>query len=297
MSKRDQLPSLGHAISYFERGAMPPIKALVLFFESWYRLGRVPNKFDYGLLYRALKEILPAVTEWPKEPVIYWAGKDLNGTPIHQAYVDSYDKFKEYLEPFGPLFDAHDFIRAYEEGKGSEYMAMVASVEPAGRHGGAREGAGRPAKEQSGVDQGEVNQSANCALNKPKRKSGKSNADPEKVIARLKRDRTDEALPAETREKAGFLLAGIERGEVKPYKAAKAMGYVKPPDPAKIVEKQREKLEPEEQVRIWEQWGRSLPDDVINRLEIAKDAYLNLSDDEALTFIEWVNNQAWSSAA
>ena len=48
-------------------------------------------------------------------------------------------------------------------------------------------------------------------------KSGKSNGDPERVIARLKRDKADEALAPEVREKAGFLLAGIERGEVRPY--------------------------------------------------------------------------------
>ncbi|MCF7995193.1 MAG: ATP-binding protein [Chromatiaceae bacterium] len=245
-----------YGISYFEEGSMPPVKALVLFFESWYRLGRVPNKFDYELLYRALKEILPAVTEWPKEPVIYWAGKDLNGTPIHQAYVDSYDKFKEYLDAFGPLFDAHDFIRAYEDGKGAEYMDRAAKakanrdaveqaiadnpnatqVQIAEKVGLSRRRVGQIVTEIDGNER-EANQTPKLRKHGGKREKQADNnkvepkkfgTDPDYIKTRLARDKADADQPAEVRQKAGFLLAGIERGEVKPHGAAKAMGYVKP---------------------------------------------------------------------
>lgn len=100
---------------------------------------------------------------------------------------------------------------------------MVAKTKPATTHGGAREGAGRPAKD------GDDKSNPNLGLEKKgKRKRSNSAADPERVISYLKRDKADEAQPAEVRQKAGFLLAGIERGEVKPHGAAKAMGYVKP---------------------------------------------------------------------
>ncbi len=56
----------------------------------------------------------------------------------------------------------------------------------------------------------------------------KFGTDPDYIKTRLARDKADEDQPAEVRQKAGFLLAGIERGEVKPHGAAKAMGYVKP---------------------------------------------------------------------
>lgn len=56
---------------------------------------------------------------------------------------------------------------------------LCASVDPSDTHGGAREGAGRKAKE------GDVNQGENFPLKK-QRKTGANS--PERIIARLKRD-------------------------------------------------------------------------------------------------------------
>lgn len=68
-------------------------------------------------------------------------------------------------------------------------------------------------------------------INKPKKDTRKrGNKDPERIISRLKRD-------AETDPKAAALLGSIEAGDIKPFKAAKEMGWVKTPDPARIVER------------------------------------------------------------
>ena len=63
------------------------------------------------------------------------------------------------------------------------------------------------------------------------------------------------------------------------------MGWVKPPDPAVIIEKNYAKLEPENQVRLWEQWGRSLPAKAVDRVAIAVEALLNCTERE--------QRQAW----
>ncbi|NEV61662.1 hypothetical protein [Thiorhodococcus minor] len=85
----------------------------------------------------------------------------------------------------------------------------------------------------------DIDNVANGDVSKDTRK--RSNHAPERVIARLKRDKADADLPEDVRQQASVMLAGISSGEIKPYKAAKAMGYVKAPDPAAIVHKQREK--------------------------------------------------------
>lgn len=107
---------------------------------------------------------------------------------------------------------------------------------------------------------------------------GSGSKSPERIIARLKRD-------AETDTHAAALLVSIEAGDLKPYRAAVEMGWVKPPDPTGIIEKQREKLEPHEQVRLWEQWGRSLPAKAVDRVAIAVEALLNCTERE--------QRQAW----
>ena len=68
-------------------------------------------------------------------------------------------------------------------------------------HGGARENAGRKAKDR------EDNSSGNLPLEKPKRNRGNGNADPERVIARLKRD-------AETNPNAQALLDTLSAGDI-----------------------------------------------------------------------------------
>lgn len=315
MSK-DRLPSPGHALSYFEEGAMPPIKALALFFESWYRLGRQPTPHDYAMLYRALKEMLPAVKEWPQEPVVYWSGEDLNGTPKYQAILTSYEKFKEYLDPFGPLFDAHEFIKAYESGEGAEYVARSAKAK-ANREAVQKAMEANPDATQQqiadavGLSQSRVaeiigelsaNDSPNllnhggkrekqgydCNLEGKKRKRG---SDPEYIKSRLARD----AQAGDTQ--AAALLGSIEAGDISAHKAAQEMGWVKEPDPARIVEKQREKLSPGEQVKVWREWGRALPDEAIERYDTAQEAFLNLTEMEQHRFIKWAKGHMNSAKA
>ena len=100
----------------------------------------------------------------------------------------------------------------------------------------------------------------------------------EYIIARLKRD-------AATDTHAAALLGSIEAGDIKPHRAAVDMGWVKTPDPARVVEKQREKMTLAEQVAMWEQWGRSLPEKAVDRVGIAVEALLNCTEPE--------QRQAW----
>lgn len=127
-------------------------------------------------------------------------------------------------------------------------------VEAAKTHGGKRES----------------EQRENFPLPK-QRKTGANS--PERIIARLKRD-------AATDTHAAALLGSIESGDIKPYRAAVDMGWVKTPDPAVVIEKQREKMDLDEQVRLWEQWGRSLPEKAVDRVGIAVEALLNCTDGE-----------------
>jgi len=77
---------------------------------------------------------------------------------------------------------------AYEAGTAADY---IASIEPA-RKQGAPEGSGNNPQGRAGKQ--EETKRANCEFSsggKPKRKPGKSNGDPERIIARLKRDAND----------------------------------------------------------------------------------------------------------
>ena len=138
---------------------------------------------------------------------------------------------------------------------------------PETTHGGSREGAGRKAKEE------DANQETNCHLKK--RKSSQS---PERIIARLKRD-------AETNPHAEALLGSIEAGDLKPYRAAVEMGWVKPPDPLAIIDRHFDKLDVADQVKVWEEWGRALPGKSVDRVAIAVEALLNCTERE--------QRQAW----
>ena len=83
------------------------------------------------------------------------------------------------FEPFGPLFDAHEFIRAYEAGNAADY---IASIEPAKPHGGT--GANQHTKDES--------KGINCpSASAEQKRKRKSQNDPERIIARLKRDAND----------------------------------------------------------------------------------------------------------
>ena len=115
-------------------------------------------------------------------------------------------------------------------------------------------------------------------VNPESKRSKKAGNNAEYIIARLKRD-------AATNTHAAALLGSIEAGDIKPYRAAVDMGWVKTPDPARVVEKQREKMTLAEQVAMWEQWGRSLPEKAVDRVGIAVEALLNCTEPE--------QRQAW----
>ena len=97
-------------------------------------------------------------------------------------------------------------------------------------------------------------------------------------IARLKRD-------AASDPHAEALLGSIEAGDIKPYRAAVEMGWVKPQDPAVVIEKNYSKLDVKDQVMLWEQWGRALPEKSVDRVAIAVEALLNCTEHE--------RRQAW----
>lgn len=90
----------------------------------------------------------------------------------------------------------------------------------------------------------EENTSADRAPVPTGKRSGKSNDNPERVISRLKRD-------AATDPNARALLDTLSAGDITARQAAIQMGDIKPADPARIVERQREKLTTDEQVAVW----------------------------------------------
>ena len=157
---------------------------------------------------------------------------------------------------------------------------LVASVEPAKRHGGNNNPEGKnqytvadlvasvePAMPHGGV----VGQDSNSTLSSDQPKRQKRDA--AYWIARLKRD-------AATNTHAAALLGSIEAGDIKPYRAAVDMGWVKTPDPAVIIEKNYAKLDVKDQVMLWEQWGRALPEKSVDRVGIAVEALLNCTEGE-----------------
>lgn len=172
-------------------------------------------------------------------------------------------------------------VDALRAGKSGGIAELVASVEPADTHGGKRDGAGRPsiadmvqAVEPAKVHDGN-NQDANGNLNNRKTKGSHKS---ETIIARLKRD-------AETDTHAAALLGSIEAGDLKPYRAAVEMGWVKPPDPLAIIDRHFDKLDVADQVKVWEEWGRALPGKSVDRVAIAVEALLNCTERE--------QRQAW----
>lgn len=174
-------------------------------------------------------------------------------------------------------------VDALRAGKSGGIAELVASVEPADTHGGKRDGAGRPsvadmvqAVEPAKVHDGN-NQDANSNLNN-KRTKGSTKS--ETIIARLKRD-------AETDTNAAALLGSIEAGDIKPYRAAIEMGWVKTPDPLAIIDRHFDKLDVADQVKVWEEWGRALPAGAYDPVEAAKEALLNLGKDEAQAIMTW----------
>lgn len=151
----------------------------------------------------------------------------------------------------------------------------------------AEEIAAVPKSKKKGAPEG--NQNASKDKNKDadgnivSRKTKGSNK-AEYIIARLKRD-------AETDPKAKALLDTLEAGGISARAAALEMGWIKLPDPAAVVEKQMEKLPVDAQVKVWREWGRSLPDGSVERLDVAQEAFLNLTPQEQQKFLTWASSQ------
>ncbi len=113
-------PDLGTIISDAQNTKVnPPHKSIVLFFEKWWGMNRMPATDEYRLLYIALTEILPKV-EWPKEEFTYWVNhKD-------SALITKFETFDRlYLKRFGPMFDAIEFVHAYKAGNVIEYVEKI----------------------------------------------------------------------------------------------------------------------------------------------------------------------------
>lgn len=97
-----------------------------------------------------------------------------------------------------------DFLeRAGAEKRGRQ----IREVEAAGRHGGT--GANQHTKKSSRVG------------NSESAKQKRSNKDPERILARLKRDAAED-------HQAADLLKQVETGDIKPRRAALEMGWIKP---------------------------------------------------------------------
>lgn len=109
------LPDL-NVIIEASRGETPVHESLVLFFERWWSLDRQPQLGEYRLLYVALKELLPKV-EWPKEEFKWWVNHK------NCALITKPETFHRlYLSRFGPFFEAGEFVKEYENGRGDKYI-------------------------------------------------------------------------------------------------------------------------------------------------------------------------------
>ncbi len=104
-------------------------------------------------------------------------------------------------------------VEALRAGKSGGIADLVASVEPANPRGA-------PVGNQNAA-KGEENKGNNVTFESTNQAKRGNRAD--YFIARLKRD-------SETDPQAEALLGSIEAGDIKPYRAAVEMGWVKPPD-------------------------------------------------------------------
>jgi hypothetical protein len=200
-TRADELPEPGYALYAFDRGIFPPHKCLVIFFEAWFSKEVLPGQYD--LLYRALHDILPAV-EWPQEPFTFWGGRF-----DYTVAIPNYKTFKfHYLDRFGPLFDAVEFIKEYERNGGE------VEVDRRGEVQALRDGRGNP----TGANQHtppEDRISRDCAKSSPGYSDTK-----ERVEARLARD-------AQTDPQAADVMQRYGRGELTAHAAAVEMGWRK----------------------------------------------------------------------
>lgn len=108
-------------------------------------------------------------------------------------------------------------------------------------------------------------------------------ADPKR--ARKQLDRKFQSLPANEKFVAvETLLSELPADEQRALKGADG-------DPSEIIASQLGRLTPIDQVTAWRSLGRSLPDGAVDRLSLAKDAFLNLDEIEAIEFHRWMGLQ------
>lgn len=158
-----------------------------------------------------------------------------------------------------------DFIERAEKQKG---VRNRSEIDAAGKPGA-------PVGNQNAA-KGEENKGNNITFETTNQAKRGTRAD--YFISRLKRD-------AASDPHAEALLGSIEAGDIKPYRAAVEMGWVKQPDPLAIIDRHFDKLEAKDQIKVWEDWGRALPERGVDRVAIAVEALLNCTEHE--------RRQAW----
>lgn len=121
-------------------------------------------------------------------------------------------------------------------------------------------------------------------------KPSKGGTDPGYLTARLKRD-------AATDPKAQALLDSLAAGSLSARAAALQMGYLKTPGPAEIIERERAKLSAADQVKLWREWGRTLPAEALDPVAIAQEAFWNLHPPEQARFLAWARKAVKGAAA
>jgi len=225
-------PDLGTIIADAQNFKVnPPHKSIVLFFEKWWGMNRMPATDEYRLLYIALTEILPKV-EWPKEEFTYWVNhKD-------SALITKFETFDRlYLKRFGPMFDAIEFVHAYKAGKGIEYVKEKSRKQKADETKESvvkamtehPEATHEQIAEIVGIDRSRVTQLVNemLASSEPKLLNhGGKMTDQDScdnigrgaayIKARLKRDGHDELLEKVDSKEMTARQAAIQLGWVKP---------------------------------------------------------------------------------
>ena len=297
--KLDDLPPLGSALDSYESGHTSALHAIVLFMETWNRMER--QKGMWHQFYRAM-QIIPHV-EWSPEPFRWWANA--------WTTVDSFEMFHEtYLSQYGPLFDAVEFVREYERNpkkavKGLRQQQKERTIKkveelvrlnPDATHEQVAEWAGvSRVRVTQIVNEMKTKDDANPLKDKDNfsgdgdfitidsKRRGHGSTGKAYILGRLKRD-------AVTDPKAKELLAQVEKGEISARKAGIEAGFIKPADPARIVEKKVQELTDTEVIDLFKNLHRSLPES-FGHLEMAKESARSLTDEEMDEFVAWLEEE------
>ncbi|AHE99841.1 hypothetical protein [Thioalkalivibrio paradoxus] len=259
--------------------------------ELWARASRDVESGDSSLWRIALhiQQMVEGVRDFPGP---LWRDREV---PPDWKRVHL-DRFEDYLlkpprEGIGvpSLLRLHNHMQGHDEGERAieilrreipDYDARIQAermraVKPVARPGGT-------GANQHTVDKSKGANGTSAQVKAPKPRGTNSR---DHIIGRLKRDAREDP-------KAKEVLARVEKGEVSARAAGIEMGWVKPADPARIVEKQVERLSDDEVVDLYKNLARSLPEAKWNHLEAAKEAVMALSDDEMAGFEAWYRSLA-----